>query len=150
MFFANAERIDRKCRRHGRGQTASRGAGLSAVSDLEYTALKMLIEAEKRSRQGGVELWLVDLNPAVLTVVQRPPLGQTLGRERMFFNLEMATERYRTLGSASRTPDEAEGQRVFPTSSEKLYLAENWMRKSSTRNRPRSSAGGPTGARRPS
>ena len=71
---------------------------LSAVFDLEYTALKMLTEGEKRSREQGVELWLVGLNPEVLEMVQRSPLGQTLGRDRMFFNLEMAVERYRTRG----------------------------------------------------
>ena len=84
---------------HRRGQTRVVAIDLSAVFDLEYTALKMLTEAEKRSREQGVELWLVDLNPAVLTMVQRSPLGRTLGRERMFFNLEMAAERYRTIGS---------------------------------------------------
>jgi anti-anti-sigma factor len=105
VFFANAERIGQKMQAFiAEAKPRVVALDLSAVFDLEYTALKMLIEAEKRSREGGVELWLVDLNPAVLTVVQRSPLGQTLGRERMFFNLEMATERYRTLGSASRTP----------------------------------------------
>ena len=28
-------------------------------------------------------------------MVQRSPLGETLGRERMFFSLEVAVERYR-------------------------------------------------------
>jgi hypothetical protein len=32
----------------------------------------------------------VGLNPGVLTMVQRSPLGETLGRERMFFNLDRA------------------------------------------------------------
>src|SRR5262249_37840702 len=57
---------------------------LSAVTDLEYTALKMLTEAEKRSREQGLMLWLVGLAPSVLATVQRSPLGVTLGRERMF------------------------------------------------------------------
>jgi MFS superfamily sulfate permease-like transporter len=39
---------------------------LSGVFDLEYTALKMLIEAEKRQRERGVSMWLVGLNPEVL------------------------------------------------------------------------------------
>jgi hypothetical protein len=67
---------------------------LRGVFDLEYTALKMLTEAEKRYRENGVFLWLVGLNPGVLAMVQRSPLGQTLGRERMFFNLEQAVATY--------------------------------------------------------
>ena len=67
---------------------------LRAVPDLEYTALKMLTEAEERQRERGVELWLVGLNPEVLNVVQRSPLGERLGRERMHFNLETAVAKY--------------------------------------------------------
>jgi anti-anti-sigma regulatory factor len=70
---------------------------LSGVFDLEYTALKMLTEAEARNREQGVELWLVGLTPEVLDVVQRSPLGQALGQERMFFNMELAVARYQTL-----------------------------------------------------
>jgi MFS superfamily sulfate permease-like transporter len=63
---------------------------LRAVFDLEYTALKMLTEAEKELRNKGITLWLVGLNPGVLAMVQHSPLGETLGRDRMFFNLERA------------------------------------------------------------
>jgi hypothetical protein len=58
----------------------------------------MLTEAEERNRELGISLWLVGLNPSVLAMVQRSPLGETLGRERMFFNLEQAVARYE-LGS---------------------------------------------------
>jgi anti-anti-sigma regulatory factor len=67
---------------------------LSGVPDLEYTALKMLIEAEKRERQRGVSVWLVGLNPDVLSVIHRSSLGEVLGRERMHFNLEVAVAKY--------------------------------------------------------
>ena len=67
---------------------------LGGVFDLEYTALKMLTEAEERQRAAGVTFWLVGLNPGVLAMVQRSALGRTLGRERMFFNLEQAVARY--------------------------------------------------------
>ena len=69
----------------------------SALFDLEYTALKMLGEAEQRVRERGGELWLAALNPEVLRVVQRSPLGQALGRERMFFTLQNAVERFQDL-----------------------------------------------------
>jgi anti-anti-sigma regulatory factor len=75
---------------------------LEAVFDLEYTALKALTEAEKRARESGVLLWLVGLNPGVLETVRHSPLGQTLGRERMFFNLEQAVARYQSLPAQSR------------------------------------------------
>ena len=67
---------------------------LSGVIDLEYTALKALIEAERKERDRGVLLWLVGLNQTVLAMVMRSQLGETLGRERMFFNLEMAVAKY--------------------------------------------------------
>jgi MFS superfamily sulfate permease-like transporter len=65
-----------------------------AVPDIEYTALKMLVEAEERMRMAGTELWLARLNPAALAVVQRSPLGARLGRERMFFNVNRAVDTY--------------------------------------------------------
>ena len=54
----------------------------------------MLIEAERRQRERGVELWLVALTPEVLAVVRRSSLADTLGPERMFFSLEEAVRRY--------------------------------------------------------
>jgi sulfate permease, SulP family len=60
----------------------------------------MLIEGEKRQRERGVSLWLVGLNPEVLSMVQRSSLGKALGREGMHFNLEVAVAKY--LGSASK------------------------------------------------
>lgn len=63
---------------------------MRAVFDLEYTALKMLTEAEKKYREAGIALWLVGLSPGVFAVVQNAPLGKALGRERMFLNLEQA------------------------------------------------------------
>jgi len=67
---------------------------LGGVFDLEYTALKMLTDAERRQREHGVLVWLVGLNPGVLAMIQRSALGLTLGRERMFFNLEQAVAAY--------------------------------------------------------
>jgi MFS superfamily sulfate permease-like transporter len=68
----------------------------SAVPDIEYSALKMLIEGEERLRERGALLWLVGLNPEALSMVQRSPLGETLGRERMLFNLSTAVDRFLT------------------------------------------------------
>jgi high affinity sulfate transporter 1 len=106
MFFVNAERLAEKIRPLVEAATPRVVAlDLSAVFDLEYTALKMLTEAEKRHRERGVLLWLVGLNPDVLAMVQRSPLGGVLGRERMHFNLEAAVAKYLTLSArASMVP----------------------------------------------
>jgi len=95
VFFLNAERIAEKIRplleaEHPRVLVLH----LRGVFDIEYTALKMLEEAEKKSRANGVQMWLVGLNPGVLSMVQRSPLGAALTKERMFHNLEQAVARY--------------------------------------------------------
>jgi len=96
LFFANAQRIgEQLLPLIDATQPKVVAMDFSAVPDLEYSALKMLIEGEERLRERGALLWLVALNPGVLRVVQRSPLGETLGRERMLFNLQMVVERYR-------------------------------------------------------
>jgi sulfate permease, SulP family len=98
VFFANAELIADKVRplvAQMRPKVVA--LDLSGVHDLEYTALKMLTEAEKRNRDHGILFWLVGLQPDVLVVVQRSALGKTLGREGMFFNLEQAVAKYEEL-----------------------------------------------------
>ena len=72
-----------------------------SLIDIEYTALKMLIEAEERLRSHGVILWLASLNPRVLRTVQQSPLGERLDRARMFFNLHSAVAHYEQLHSNS-------------------------------------------------
>ena len=95
IFFANAERIADQIRSLlADGKPRVVALDLSRVTDLEYTALKMLTEAEKRQRDREVAVWLVGLNPEVLATVQRSPLGKALGRERMLFNLELAVAKY--------------------------------------------------------
>jgi hypothetical protein len=66
----------------------------SAIPDLEYTALKMLTEAEQRMQQAGISLWLAGLNPEPLELIQRSDLGKKLGRPRMHFNLEQAVRSF--------------------------------------------------------
>ena len=77
---------------------------MSAVFDIEYTALKMLVAAEKRMRGEGIVLCLAGLNPRVLEMVRRSPLALALGRERMCFGLEQAVARFQ--GKAAGEPDE--------------------------------------------
>ena len=77
---------------------------MQGVVDLEYSALKMLTEAEKRRRESGVSLWLVEMSSQVLATVKRAPLGQTLGREGMLHSLEIAVERYRSMQTTREKP----------------------------------------------
>jgi len=107
VFFANAERIGEKMRPLvAEAKPRVVALDMSGVFDLEYTALKMLTEAEKRHRERGVMLWLVGLNPEVLRVVQNSELGETLGRERMFFNLEQAVENFQKQSGSARQGEE--------------------------------------------
>ncbi len=39
-------------------------------------------------------MWLAGLTPDVFAMVRRSPLGEALGNERMFFNVEMAVAKY--------------------------------------------------------
>jgi sulfate permease, SulP family len=95
VFFANAEQIAQKIRLLiEEAQPNVVAFDLSGVFDIEYTALKMLTDAEKRQRERGVRLWLVGMNPGVLGVMQRSRLGEALGRDTMHFNLEIAVARY--------------------------------------------------------
>ena len=75
---------------------------MSGLFDLEYSALNALVEAERRYRAAGVQLVLAELNPEVYAMVQRSPLGQVLGEERMLFNLEVAVARLQAAAAAQR------------------------------------------------
>ncbi len=108
IFFANAQHIgERMLPLIDAEQPQVVALDFSAVPDIEYSALKMLTEGEERLREHGVLLWLVGLNPEALSMVQRSPLGETLGRERMLFNLSTAVDRFLarpTHVSGSNTP----------------------------------------------
>ena len=66
----------------------------SGVVDFEYSVLHALLDVDDRMQAEGITLWLGALNPAARAVVERSPIGQRLGRERMQFNTETAVARY--------------------------------------------------------
>jgi high affinity sulfate transporter 1 len=116
VFFLNAARIGEKILplvEQWRPKVVA--IDLSGVFDLEYTALKNLIEAEKRLSENGISLWLVRLAPEVLRVVKRSSLGATLGEERMHFNLEIAVQRY--LSSVAKV-QESDGKASQPAAAQ--------------------------------
>ena len=95
IFFANALHIAHKIEPLVReAQPKVVAVDASGVLDMEYTALKMFAQIAKRQGQHGIQLWLIGMNPGVLAVVQRSPLGQILRRDEMHFNLEIAVRRY--------------------------------------------------------
>ncbi len=102
IFFVNAEHIAEKVRLLiEEAQPKIVALHLRGVPDLEYTALKMLIEGEKRQRKLGVKLWLVGTNPQVFEVIQRSQLGQAIGHDAVLYNLEIAVAKYLSAEAAA-------------------------------------------------
>jgi hypothetical protein len=62
----------------------------------------MLAEAERKLHQSGISLWLAALNPEPLRLIQKSPLGTTLGRERMCFNLDQAVRNFQKLAASAQ------------------------------------------------
>jgi len=103
-FFANAQQIgDKMWPLIEQAKPSVVVIDCSALIDIEYTALKMLTEAEERLRADGITLWLAALNPTVLEVVKHSRLGEVLGNQRMLFNVQTAVQRYQRSGSATTT-----------------------------------------------
>jgi high affinity sulfate transporter 1 len=102
LFFANAQQVADDIRalvtRH---EPKVLALDLSRVPDIEYSALQMLIEGDKRTAELGATLWLTGLNPGVLEVAKHSGLADRLGRERMLFNARTAIERYQSLQAAA-------------------------------------------------
>ena len=95
LFFANAQHVSEQVLPLVESSQAKVVAlDMSAVPDIEYSALKALIEGEERHRARGVQLWLVALNADVRQMVERSSLWETLGRDRLFFTMEAAVGRF--------------------------------------------------------
>jgi sulfate permease, SulP family len=106
IHFANAQRIgDLMWRWVDEYKPRAVVIDCSAIPDFEYTALKMLTEAERKLQHSGVALSLASLNPEPLQLIRNSTLGKTLGRHRMHFNLEEAV---RTFQAQSADPRQAQ------------------------------------------
>jgi MFS superfamily sulfate permease-like transporter len=94
VHFANAHRVgDRMWSLVHDAKPQVLALDMSGVTDLEYTALRALTEAEEKLGAAGTTLWLVGLNPQVRSVIRRAPLGRVLA-DRMFRTLEEAVHEY--------------------------------------------------------
>jgi sulfate permease, SulP family len=102
LFFVNAQNVGDQIKalvaKHKPRVVA---VDMSRVPDIEYSALQMVMEGDKRWTEQGITPWLVGLNPGVLEVVRRSGLADRLGRERMLFNADAAIERYQALQAAA-------------------------------------------------
>jgi len=108
IFFANAQRIaEAIARLVEQARPSVVVLDCSAVLDIEYTALKMLVEAERKLREEDVTLCLAALNAEAMAVVERSHLRQDLGPGRLFFNLEAAIRAYE-----ARSPQRADAPRA--------------------------------------
>ena len=84
---------------------------MSRVPDLEYSALRMLLEGERRWTDAGIVVWLAALNPGVLEMARRAGLDKRLGRERLLFNARAAIARYQAMRAEAGPKPPAAGER---------------------------------------
>lgn len=110
LFFLNAQNVaDRIAALQAQYNPRVLVLDMSRVPDIEFSALQMMIEHDRRARETGVEVWLAGLNPDALDMVRRSGFDAQLGRDRLLFNTRTAIERFRALpmASAVRAPSEA-------------------------------------------
>jgi len=101
IFFMNAEAVAEKIRafiKQYRPRVVA--IDMSRVPDIEYSALQILLDIDRRAAALGVEWWLAGLNPGALEVVRKAGLYDRLGRERMLFNARAAIERFQLRASS--------------------------------------------------
>ncbi len=93
LFFGNAEHLGQKIQpmlAQARPQVLI--IDMSAVFDIEYTALLALTEAEETQRHAGTEIWLTGLSPTVKATIRRSALYPALGDARMFYSVAEAVD----------------------------------------------------------
>ena len=114
LFFANAQQVgDQIGALVEKHQPRVVALDMSRVFDIEYSALQMLVEGERRATEEGATFWLADLGPGVMECVKASGLADRLGKDRLFFNARAMIRRYQENFSASNSqaPD-SEGPEV--------------------------------------
>jgi high affinity sulfate transporter 1 len=95
LFFLNAQTVgDRIWALIAAEKPRVVALDMSAVSDVEYSALKMMQDGLSLSRERGVTFWLVGLNPEALEMVRRAGLDKELGPGCLLFDARTAIEQY--------------------------------------------------------
>ncbi len=95
VFFANARQVGDQVQalvaEHRPNVVA---LDMSRVPDIEYSALQMLVDGERRMTEDGIAVWLAAANPTVLEVIRSSGLADRLGRERLLFNARAVIRKY--------------------------------------------------------
>ncbi|MCE9950707.1 SulP family inorganic anion transporter [Aeromonas allosaccharophila] len=95
LFFINVQHVAARIRQLiAQYQPRVVVLDMSRVTDVEYSALMMLVEGELHARLKGGELWLAGLNPEVLENVRRCGLARQLGDTRLLFNARAVIRQY--------------------------------------------------------
>ncbi|MGV0975217.1 MAG: SulP family inorganic anion transporter [Azonexus sp.] len=95
LFFANAQQVSDQIRSLIESyQPRVVALDMSRVFDIEYSALQMLIEGERRATESGATFWLADLSPGVMESIKASGFADRLGRERLFFNARAVIRHY--------------------------------------------------------
>ena len=95
LFFANAQQVGDRIRELVADNKPSvLMLDLSRVFDIEYSALQMMIDGERRFAEEGVAIWLAGLNPDVLDYIRRSGFADRVGEDRMFPTAEAGLRRY--------------------------------------------------------
>ncbi len=94
LFFANAQQVaDQVTALIAEHKPRVVALDLSRVFDLEYSALQMLIESERRVTKQGLAFWLADPGPGVKEIIKASGLADRLG-DRLFPNARAVIRHY--------------------------------------------------------
>jgi high affinity sulfate transporter 1 len=95
LFFANVQQVaDRIRALIAQHRPRVVALDMSRVIDIEYSALQMLIESERRATEEGITVWLAGLSPTVLECVTAAGLADRLGSERLLPNARAVIRHY--------------------------------------------------------
>jgi len=95
VFFANARQVgDQIQALVAEHRPKVVALDMSRVPDIEYSALQMLVDGERRMTEDGIAVWLAAANPTVLEVIRSSGLADRLGRERLLFNARAVIRKY--------------------------------------------------------
>jgi MFS superfamily sulfate permease-like transporter len=95
LFFANAQQVGDQIRALvAEHRPKVLAVDMSRVPDVEYSALKMLMDGEQRMTEEGITVWLAALNPSVLASIRSSAFADRLGPERLLFNARAAIRKH--------------------------------------------------------
>ncbi len=109
LFFANAQLVGEQIRTYvGQYKPRVLALDMSRVFDIEYSALQMLIEGERRMTAEGHAVWLADLSPAALECARASGFADRLQKDgRLFFNAREVNRHYQENYTSNTLPASA-------------------------------------------